>query len=173
MSEITVRALDEADWELFRSVRLRALEESPEAFVATHADEVAEDDGFWKARIARSQRLLAEADGQPVGIASVGAVKDEDDKAQLFGLWVEPERQSSGVATALVKAGAATAAAQGKHHLLYWVGTDNGRAVAFASGFGFRPTAERRPMRVASEADGEEEIAMDLPIAEKFGNAPG
>ena len=53
----------------------------------------------------------------------------------------------------------------GKRQLLYWVGTDNGRAVAFASGFGFRPTAERRPMRVVSEDDGEEELAMTLPLS--------
>jgi len=172
MSDITVRALTEADWELFRSVRLRALEESPEAFVAQHADEEQQPQEFWTERIARSQRLLAEADGQPVGIASVGSVEDQPDAAQLFGLWVEPSRRGSGVATALVRAGAETAAAQGRHHLLYWVGTDNGRAVAFASGFGFRPTADRRPMRVVSEADGEEEIAMDLPLAERFGNAP-
>ena len=106
MSDITVRALTEADWELFRSVRLRALEESPEAFVAQHADEEQQPKEFWTERIARSQRLLAEADGQPVGIASVGSVEDQPDAAQLFGLWVEPSRRGSGVSTALVRAGA-------------------------------------------------------------------
>ena len=49
---------------------------------------------------------------------------------------------------------------------------DGDDAVAFASGFGFRPTSDRRPMRVVSEDDGEEEIAMDLPIADRIGNAP-
>ena len=37
MSEIIVRALDEADWERYRSVRLAAMEDSPEAFGATLA----------------------------------------------------------------------------------------------------------------------------------------
>lgn len=171
MGEITVRALDEGDWELFRTVRLRALEESPEAFVADHASEAAEPDEFWTQRLARSRRLLAEAGGEPVGIASVGSVQDEDNAAQLFGLWVEPAHRGSGVATALVRAGAEVAREQGKNHLLYWVGTDNGRAVAFASGFGFRPTSNRRPMRVQNEADGEEEIAMDLPLTDRIGNA--
>ena len=58
-----------------------------------------------------------------------------------------------------------TAANAGKRQLIYWVGTENGRAVAFASGFGFRPTGHRRPMRVVSEDDGEEELAMTLPLA--------
>ena len=42
----------------------------------------------------------------------------------------------------------------------------HGRAVAFASSFGFRPTGRRRPMRVTNGADDEEEIAMVLSLAE-------
>ena len=42
MSEITVRALTEDEWETYRSLRLEALQESPEAFVADHATEDAE-----------------------------------------------------------------------------------------------------------------------------------
>ena len=58
---------------------------------------------------------------------------------------------------------------RGHSHLVYWVGTENGRAVAFASGMGFRPTDYRRPMGVVSEEDGEEEIAMVLPLGVRHG----
>lgn len=164
--DITVRPLGVDEWEQYRSVRLTALQESPEAFVATHAEEEVQSEEFWRTRMTRSTRLLAEQDGRPVGIASVGAAdEDEPGAAQLFGLWVAPEARGSGVATALVRAGAHVAAREGRSHLLYWVGTDNGRAVAFASGFGFRPTGHRRPMRVVSRDDGEEELAMTLPLA--------
>lgn len=173
MADIHVRALSEADWELFRSVRLRALEESPEAFVADHATEAAEGDDFWKARLERSRRLIAEVEGAPAGIVSLGSVAERPEAGQIFGLWVDPKLRGTGVATALVRAGVETASGLGKKHVLYWVGTDNGRAVAFASGFGFRPTSERRPMRVANEDDGEEEIAMELPLEQGVrGNAP-
>ena len=37
MSEITVRALGEEDWQEFRDIRLTALLDSPGAFVATAA----------------------------------------------------------------------------------------------------------------------------------------
>jgi GNAT superfamily N-acetyltransferase len=164
MSEITVRALTEDDWDQYRSIRLAALEESPEAFVATRAEEEAYDENFWRVRMKRSRRLL---DGRPVGVASVGDVSSETPQvAQLFGLWVRPSSRGTGVATKLVNEGAAQARQLGKTHLTYWVGTDNGRAVAFASGFGFRPTDNRRPMRVKSDEDGEEEIAMVLPLGE-------
>jgi GNAT superfamily N-acetyltransferase len=166
MTDITVRPLGVDDWERYRSVRLVALQESPDAFVASYEEESAQDEEFWRARMQRSTRLLAERDGEAVGIASVGpADGDQPEAAQLFGLWVHPEARGTGVATELVRAGARAAADDGKRQLLYWVGTDNGRAVAFASGFGFRPTAHRRPMRVVSEDDGEEELAMTLPLS--------
>lgn len=167
MTDIEVQALAEDDWEQYRQVRLAALRESPEAFVAQHDDEAGYDEDFWRQRMRRSQRLLARADGQAVGIVSIGDVDDPDGNhiAELFGLWVEPQARGTGVATALVRAGASNARAGGNTHLTYWVGTDNGRAVAFASGFGFRPTDKRRSMRVVSEEDGEEETAMILPLA--------
>ncbi len=173
MSDIIVRPLDADAWEDYRAMRLTALAESPEAFVASHADEEAEPEEFWRARMERSTRLLAERDGEAVGIASVGEVgEDKPEAAQLFGLWVRPEARGAGVAAALVQAGARVAADQGRSQLYYWVGTDNGRAVAFASSFGFRPTGSRRPMRVVSEDDGEEEIAMTLPLSGDRGGIP-
>ena len=167
MADITVRELTEEEWDQYRSVRLAALQESPGAFVASYDEEADYDEEFWRLRMRRSQRLLAECDGEPVGIASVGEVDTDDgSQGELFGLWVSPALRGKGIATQLVSAGAKNASEQGHSHLYYWVGTDNGRAVAFASGFGFRPTDKRRPVRVESEEDGDEEIAMVLPLAD-------
>ena len=80
MSDITVRALGEDEWEQYRSVRLNALEESPEAFVATVDEERAYDEDFWRTRMRRSQRLVAEQEGEPVGVASVGQAREEGEK---------------------------------------------------------------------------------------------
>ena len=87
-------------------------------------------------------------------------------------LFVTPAARGTGVAAALVRAASRVAAEDGRRQLLYWVGTDNGRAVAFASSFGFRPTESRRPMRVVSEDDGEEEVAMTLSLAGDRGGIP-
>ena len=175
MSDITVRALGEDEWEQYRSARLSALEESPEAFVASADEERAYEEDFWRNRMRRSQRLIAEQEGAPVGVASIGQArqdgeKDNDKVAELFGLWVAPAARGTGVATQLVQAGADAARQQGRSHLAYWVGAENGRAVAFASGFGFRPTDSRRPMRVkGADDDEEDEVAMVLPLGEDRG----
>lgn len=171
MSDITVRSLGEDEWQQYRSVRLRALEDSPEAFAATLEDEQAFDAEFWRVRMRRSIRLLAERDSEPVGVASLGQHTEHERVGELFGLWVAPDARGTGVASELVRAGADAARRQGRTHLAYWVSTENGRAVAFASGFGFRPTDSRRPMRVrsADPADSEDEIAMILPLTEDRG----
>ncbi len=173
MTDISVRELGEDDWGVYRAVRLTALQDAPDAFVASYEEESRYPQDRWQDRMRRSQRLLAERGGQAAGVASVGAASDgSENRAELFGLWVSPQARGTGVATALVTAGARVARVSGKSHLMYWVGSDNGRAVAFASGFGFRPAGLRRPMRVVSEEDGPEEVAMILPLGGDRGALP-
>lgn len=172
MTDVTVRTLGEDDWEAFRAIRLAALADAPDAFAADADEERGYDEDFWRLRLRRSVRLVAEdgseSAGEPLGIVSLGEGKDEEGRvAEIFGLWVAPQARGTGVATRLVEASAARARQDGRSHVSYWVGTDNGRAVAFASGIGFRPTDFRRPMRVADRD--EEEIAMVLPLGDDRG----
>ena len=114
----------------------------------------------------RSPRLVAEGEAPPsASSASPGQARGGQLRRAVRAVG-RPAGRGAGVAWQLVQAGADAARTDGRSHLAYWVGTDNGRAVAFASGFGFRPTDTRRPMRVQSEEDGEEEIAMVLPLGD-------
>lgn len=164
MSEITVRVLSEDEWEQYREFRLKSLRDSPDAFVADYETEHDFDEKLWRARMRRSVRLLAERDDEPVGIASL---RDNDDlvegAAELFGLWVEPDLRGSGVAEKILLAASDAAEQHGRSQLIYWVGTDNARAVAFASSYGLRPTEYRREH---DNVDGEpdEELAMVLAL---------
>lgn len=171
MTDFAIRTLGDDDWADYKKARLAALHESPEAFVATAADEEQMAEAEWQERMRRSIRLLAEHEDSPVGVASVATGAGEDGtQADLFGLWVTPPSRGTGVATELVRAAANAAREQGMTHLSYWVGTDNGRAVAFASGFGFRPTDDRRPTRLQGEDT--EEVQMVLPLEGDRGGAP-
>lgn len=167
MSENSVRVLPEGEWELYREMRLRALRESPEAFVADISTEEGYDEQLWLDRMNRSDRLVVSHDGRPVGIASV-RMKDDlfDNAAELFSLWVEPGLRGEGLAAELVVSASEVAERKGATQLVYWVGTDNARAVAFASSYGFRPTEHRREPRTnAARSEGiEEEVAMVLAL---------
>jgi GNAT superfamily N-acetyltransferase len=174
MSEIRVRVLDEDEWPTYRDVRLRALRESPEAFVASAEEEASFDDEVWRQRMDRSRRLLAEDGDDVVGVVSVGTGHRTNipGAGELFGLWVDPPRRGTGVARRLMEEAAAVGRDVGLRQLVYWVGTDNGRAVAFASSFGFRPTDDRRPMRIHGvDDDGaeSEEMMMVYPLGDHGG----
>ena len=171
MTEITVRVLEESEWTTYREVRLRALAESPGAFTASLADEADRDEQFWRDRMTRSYRLLAERGQVPQGIVSLGPYEPDPSAAEVFGLYVVPDARGTGVSWRLVEAAAALATQQGYMQLYYWVGTDNARAVGFANNFGFRTTDYRRPSR-ASDPEPGEEIAMVLPLEPEATVAP-
>jgi ribosomal protein S18 acetylase RimI-like enzyme len=178
MSEVSVRALAEGDWETYRRMRLAALKESPDAFVSTYDEELAYDEDFWRLRMRRSTRLLAQRGDDLVGVASLGdALPIDDDSdlqvthrvAELFGMWVEPAARGTGVAWRLVDAAAVEARRQSRTHLMLWVVVDNGRAVAFYSSYGFRPSDSRRPVRTDQT---QTEMAMVLPVSDDPGAVP-
>ena len=133
MSEFSVRVLSEAEWELYREMRLRALRESPEAFVADIATEEDYDEQLWRDRMNRSDRMICYSGDDPVGIASVRMNEALfENAAELFSLWISPSLRGEGLAAKLVVAASELAEKKGASQLVYWVGTDNGRAVAFA-----------------------------------------
>lgn len=164
MTETIVRVLDEAEWKLYRDVRLQALTESPDSFSATLADEADGDEQYWRERMARSQRLLAERDSVPQGVVSLGTYSEEPGAAEIFGLYVLPDARHSGIAWRLVEAATTAATRQGFEQAYFWVGTDNPRAIGFANNFGFRVTGYRRPARAADLGKGDDEMAMVLPL---------
>ena len=165
MTDISARVLGEEDWQVYRELRLTALRESAGAFVSSYDEESQYDEEFWRERMRRAHRLVAERNGEAVGVVGLGLHDKNPEVGEIFGLWVAPEARGTRVAWRLVGAVAEQAFRDGRRRLYFWVGSDNGPAVAFASTFGFRPTSERRPTRVASQVDGEEEVAMVLPLS--------
>ena len=165
VSETHTRVLNESDWQVCRDLRLEALRESPESFVASYDEESTYDEQSWRERIRGARWLMAERDGKRVGVVGLGLHEQEPEAAEIFGLWVDPRARGSRVAWGLVRDAAKQAFADGRRRLFFWVGSDNGPAVAFASAFGFRPTSERRRASDAPEGDTADEVAMVLSLA--------
>lgn len=166
MDDIEIRLLDEVEWQLYREVRLAALADAPDAFVARVEDEAPRGEEFWQERMSRAHRFVAEREGRPVGLVGLGLHDGDPETAEVFGLWTAPTMRGQRVARGLVSAAAQKAAEDGRRLLYFWAGSDNASAVGFASSFGFRPTSKRRPVRVADAAAGKDadEVAMVLPL---------
>lgn len=172
MDELTVRVLEEDDWRDYREVRLASLEDSPQAFAATYAEEATRPEQYWRDCVASADRVLVESDGVALGIATVDVAQDRPESGDLFDVWVTPAARNTGVAWRLVETAAAQAVHHGCTNLYYWVSTENGRAVAFASNAGFRVTSERRTTQAPNREFGDQEIALVLPLGDDPGAVP-
>ncbi|QYJ03062.1 GNAT family N-acetyltransferase [Nocardioides panacisoli] len=166
MSDSRVRVLDESDWRIYRDLRLEALRESPDSVVGSREAESDHDEAFWRDLLREEPRFVAERDGQAVGIVGLHPAPDDPDVAEVLGLWVAPTMRGSRIAWELVAAATDRARDQGRTQLFFWVASDSGAAVAFASTFGFRPTSQRRTAPATEAATPQEEVAMVLPLVD-------
>lgn len=139
---ITIRRITEADWSLFREVRLRALEEASYAFGATCEDALARSEDSWREQVNRSAQggerstLLAFRDEQCIGLAALYRNPPEEE-AQLFQMWVDPSCRKSGVGSRLVQGLLDWGRSVGINSVVLGLTTENERAIAFYRSCGF------------------------------------
>jgi GNAT superfamily N-acetyltransferase len=102
---IEVRELGPDDWQVWRVLRLAALEEAPAAFGSQLSDWVDAKEERWRARlgIPGSRNVVAVLDGRPVGMAS-GLPTEEDGVVALVSMWIEPAGRGQGIGDQLMAA---------------------------------------------------------------------
>lgn len=108
---IRVSELGPEDWLVWRELRLRALEESPEAFSSTLAGTLERDardgEAYWRGYFTRpGPTLVARTPGSDSACGMARLVPDPDPgtPAELLAVWVAPEARGRGAGRALVSA---------------------------------------------------------------------
>jgi ribosomal protein S18 acetylase RimI-like enzyme len=160
---VTVRRLRATEWEAWRRLRLRALEEDPAAFGSTFDRESTLPDEEWKHRAAalavsaNRAMYVVESDEHDSLVASAGVVYD-DGPPLVIGMWVAPEMRRRGLATALLKAVIASCQANGDVTLRLDVAVGNDAAIALYRNLGFVDTGllhadEHRPDLIELEME--------------------
>ena len=121
MPAVEIRRVRADEGSVLRSLRLRALAESPHAFSSTLQEERVLAEPEWAARAAAGAAgaevvvIVALADGGvPVGMAG-GRVRDEPGVVSLWGMWVDPAVRGERVGARLIDAVDGWARAQGAH----------------------------------------------------------
>ena len=134
----------------FKDVRLRALQESPQAFGSTYARESQFPESEWLARLERwnGQRgagFLAMDGGSPCGIA--GSLLDLTDptRAQLVSMWTAPTHRQRGIGRLLVNEVLRWAQSRHVQLLLLMVTSTNQPAIRFYEGLNFTRTGRTEP----------------------------
>jgi RimJ/RimL family protein N-acetyltransferase len=170
----------EDDWEAIRDIRLRALADEPAAFLERLAAAEQLDDEEWRARARRSRapgtrQLVARVpDGRWVASMTIftsqgapaysGGSEGGDPRANLVGVWVDPEYRGveEGVADAVLLALRDWVRGElGLDRLYLHVGDWNSRARRFYERHGFRATGVTETLP-GDLSDFEYELVLEL-----------
>lgn len=145
-----VRPLADDETDVYRSIRLEALESDPAAFGSTYEHEAAYDESMWRKRMITfsgrpCQIFVAESGDTTVGIVGIGAGVGSDD-AVLWGMWVRSDQRGTGVGRNLVDAAVEWARDQEARAIVLQVAPGNDGAGRFYEQEGFEPIGQS-PMR--------------------------
>jgi ribosomal protein S18 acetylase RimI-like enzyme len=141
-SAVQIERITSEGWERVRTVRLRSLRDSPNAFATTLTQDEARPLTVWRERLENddSATFLASGDGQDVGCVFCSEFRGREGAAGLFGMWVAPEARGSGAGGALVDAVLEWAREQRYERILLEVGDENAPAIRLYERKGFLPT---------------------------------
>lgn len=157
LAAFTIRTFTHDAWPAYRALRLRALEDAPDAFGSTLAAESVRPPEEWAARLARAatsgidHALTAEIAGEPVGLAWAKVDADDPAVVNLFQMWVAPEARGQGVAAGLLAEAVRWARARGATAMQLGVNCANEEALRLYARAGFVATGLREPMRPGSD----------------------
>jgi GNAT superfamily N-acetyltransferase len=100
---VRVEIINADQWMRVREIRLRSLEESPEAFGGTYERESAEDENTWREKFIKNDFLIASVDGVDAAIMYI-EVLDGDFGATCWigGCWSDPAYRGKGVFSAMM-----------------------------------------------------------------------
>ncbi|MFG1906426.1 GNAT family N-acetyltransferase [Kribbella sp. NPDC048928] len=144
------------DWPLAREVRLRALKDSPTAYLADYEIEVTVGEDGWRERFTRMHWVVARDAERVIGMASsVRVVGRPPDERHVESVWVDPRYRRTGVLRALLGQLAAEEPAVGEWRV--WVLDTNTVAFEVYDRLGFSPTGERQ---LLSDGSGRREIRL-------------
>jgi ribosomal protein S18 acetylase RimI-like enzyme len=152
-NDVVVRRLRSDDVDLFRRVRLAALEDSPDAFGETLEGARATD---WNARTTSGATLsdravfVAVADDLPVGMVFVRCASAPD-PAFLGGMWVSPDLRRHGIGRSLVQQALAFLRSAGQVAVVLWVTREHSEVQAFYRSLGFQETGATSTLRPGSD----------------------
>jgi ribosomal protein S18 acetylase RimI-like enzyme len=176
---VEIRALGEADADAYRSIRLRALRDEPEAFGTSYDEAKARPFSYYSERLRGNSEgdsftLGAYSNGELVGLVSWhrGQASKERHKGYITAMDVVPECRGQGTGRALLEGVSRRAEAlPGVEQILLTVVSGNLPARRLYESLGFSTYGtERRTLKLADRYLDEE--LMVLPLREETPGRP-
>jgi len=148
---VAIRELRATEWQAYRTLRLHALVDAPDAFSTLYAQAAAQPDEYWEERLAALSAdadllLVAEGDAQLAALVW-GRLDTDGAAAFVYQMWVAPELRGHGVGRALLKKVIDWAKGWGAATITLGVTQGNGPAYRLYESVGFQPVGESEPLR--------------------------
>jgi len=147
---LQIKVLTPDQWDALRAIRLTALEESPDVFLSTHAQEKEYDSSRWQEEFYRGDWYVgvdSASPDKPVGV--LGITREPSTPAgQCFleYLWVDPELRRLGVAFTMVRLVLDQLKPTGVRTVFLWVLDGNDGAMRLYKRLGFVSGNEIHPL---------------------------
>ena len=128
--------------ERLRSIRLRALQDTPDAFGTTVDEAAALPLKSWTEQLATLPTFIAVIDREDVGIVRFSPDTKRPETGWLISMWVAPEVRRAGVGSRLIDTLIAFASSAGFTRIELDVGDWNTSAISLYASKGFETTGE-------------------------------
>ena len=157
-----IRRLTPPDAPLLRSIRIRALTDSPSAFGSTLSETVERPIAVWENMLRPDGNpfFVYEIDGEVCGLAG-GFIPDHDEELHLVSMWIDPTHRGRGISDALVSHIVDWARSRNASRLILECTEGNRHAEELYVRHGFRRTG----MSSTRERDGATEFEMVLDLS--------
>jgi GNAT superfamily N-acetyltransferase len=155
-ADLSVRLMAPAEWERYRAIRLRALQDSPDSFGSTFEQEAHRPPGFWQERLTSGADarwncpVFALKGTEPIGLVWGRIERAVPDVASLYQMWVAPDHRGKGAGKMLLVLVIAWAKEAGAIRLELAVAVGESPASRLYSRAGFVPTGFPEPIRPGS-----------------------
>jgi GNAT superfamily N-acetyltransferase len=143
---LDVERLDTASWARLSRLRLRALDDTPEAFGSSADAERHHGERAWRRLAGLGPWWLAVGDGLDVGLVAGGHRDGHAASRWVYSMWVDPAWRGRGVAAALLDAVVGWAVDEGAARLGLDVTDRVPRARRFYERHGFKATGVVEPL---------------------------
>lgn len=155
--DVQIRGLKAEAAIVWKHLRLRALQESPDAFRTTYDSQLHLSDSDWQRQVEEivgsqmAEGFLAQVDGEPVGMLRCGISDKEPSRGFIRTMWVDPSFRKHGVGSELLAFATRWLRDRGVEAIELDVNERNEPATSLYRRFGFRPTGYREPLREGSD----------------------
>jgi|GEM_PF-6124374 len=100
--DVKVRELEPHEWEFLKAVRIKSIDESPDAFKFTPKEARDLPDKYWEDALTKDHWFVGSRGGHVVAVGGLMPLSDDPDNFEIASVWIDPMYRGTGIFTEFV-----------------------------------------------------------------------